>query len=192
MDGARIATSSILAGLALASPALGTVEVYFDFAEWQAALPSFTTIDFTGFDKGDDIYDQYADQGVLFPGDNFILLSESNFPIDGSGLHTGTFTEEIEASFFEPQYALATHFTGAIQLFLFSRGQLVYESGFFGDGIGLFVGLVSTDPFDGAMLRDPTDPVGVIDNLYFGVPAPGALGFFALAGMSGPGRRRRG
>ena len=180
-----------MAGLALASPALGTVEVYFDFAEWQAALPSFTTIDFTGFEKGDDIFDQYADQGVLFPGDNFILLSESNFPNDGAGLHSGTFTEQIEVSFLEPQYALGTHFVGDNQFELFFAGQSIFTSLLYEGPPGTFVGLISEQPFDAALILDPEDPVVVIDDLHFGVPAPGALTALGFAALTGLGRRRR-
>lgn len=182
----------IPASMLVCNPASADVEVYFDFAEWQNALTSTTTIGFTGFPKGFGISDQYADQGVLFPpNDTFILTGFDLFPNDGAGLHSGVASGEIAASFLEPQYGIAAHFTGSIQFELFSDGASMFLSDTFGGAPGVFVGFVSDQPFDSAVLFDPNDPVAVIDDIHFGVPAPGALPLLGAAGIVGGGRRRR-
>jgi hypothetical protein len=171
--------------------ACAAVEVFFDFTEWQSALTSTTTIDFTGLPNGFGISDQYADQGVLFPpNDTFILHGFSTFPNDGAGLHSGVASGEIAATLLEPQFGIAFHFAGLMQMELSHEGQAVFLSDIYGGGVGNFVGFVADSPFDGAVLFDPLDPVAVIDDLHFGVPAPGALGLIAIAAMVG-GRRRR-
>jgi hypothetical protein len=171
----------------------GEVQVYVNFAEWQAALTSTTTIGFTGFQDGMSITNEYAGDGVTFASPSpFVLNGFDSFPNDGSGIVTNSFIQQISAEFSSGQYGIATHFSGAIQFSLLFEGQLVYESDPFGVGSALFVGLVTDIPFDRVILFDPVDPVVVIDDLHFGVPAPGILPLLALAGIIGQRRRSRG
>jgi MYXO-CTERM domain-containing protein len=55
-----------------------------------------------------------------------------------------------------------------------------------------FAGLLSLVSFDQAIIYRPPEvsDLVVIDNLYFGVPAPVALPLLALAGVVGRRRRR--
>jgi MYXO-CTERM domain-containing protein len=179
-----------IAGLGPGHLARAEVDVYFDFAEWQSALTSVTTIPFTGFADGTLISTQYEAQGILFDSPHpFTLSGIDLFLNDGAGITTNTLIQDIEAQFSQPQYGIAAHFTGSIQLEIFSDGASTFLSDTYGGAPGVFVGFVLDQPFDSAILFDPNDPVVVIDDLHFGVPGPGALPLLALAGIVG--RRRR-
>ena len=91
--------------------------------------------------------------------------------------------------------SIAADFRGGLRYDLFSEGELIYTSGnFAGSGPGHFAGLVSTIPFDSAVLTDWNRNQVFVDNLHFGppIPAPGAIGLIVFAAV-GPlhGRRRR-
>jgi len=177
--------------IATAAQAQAEVTIHEDFSAWQAATPGFVTIDFTDLTQFTIITDQYSDSGVLFTdGDDVVFGPDfTSFVVDGFGaIGQG----EFNWAFATPQYSIATHFTGGGQLELLFGGAPIYTSPHYSGIEGTFLGFVSTLPFDTARIIDPDDPGVNIDNLYFGVPAPGALGLLALAGMSGPGRRRRG
>ena len=179
----------LLPALLTVSPAHGGVAEFPDKDEWIAAVGHFTTIDFTGFPDGTPITDQYADVGVHFvDGTDFILCcSEITFPNDGAGLDGN---QGIELVFDSPQAYIAADFPGILRIDLFSRGDLIYSSSFFGGGgAGFFGGLVSSELFDAAILSDPTDGNVVLDDLHFGVPAPPTLGLLALTGLLGKRRR---
>jgi len=184
---------ALLAALGPCRVVSAEAEVFFDFAEWQSAMSSTTTIGFTGFPDGTLISNQYEAQGVVFESPHpFTLSGFDLFLEDGAGIVTNTFIQDIEVQWSQPQYGIATHFTGAIQFQLFDDNGMVYESDTFGVGTGLFVGFISTISFDRAVIFDPTGiGIVVIDDLHFGVPAPGALGLFALAGAIHGRRRRR-
>ncbi len=170
-------------------PAHAGVTEFTDRAEWETAVGQFTTIDFTGFPQGTIITDQYQDLGVVFSdGDDSISFSNF-FQNDGAGLTGGAF-DDIELAFGTPQLWIAVNYPGNIQLGLLREGVLIYSSTVFSDILGNFAGLLSTEPFDVALISDPSDDAVVIDNLFFGVPAPGGLMLFALAGIW-PRRRRR-
>ena len=175
---------------ASALPAHAGVIEFTDRAEWEAAVGQFSTIDFTGFPKGTTITDQYADLGVFFAdGNDFIRMGEFLFPNDGWGLGGGFF-DDIELSFDTPQFWIAVNYPGNIQLGLLREGVLIYTSTVFSDILGNFAGLLSTQPFDAALISDPSDDAVFIDDLHFGVPAPGGLCLLALAAIC-HGRRRR-
>ena len=168
----------------------GVIE-YFDRAEWEAAVGDFTTIGFTGFPEGTFITDQYADLGILFGGGNEFISLNNSFPNDGAGL-VSNFTD-IVMEFDIPQFWIGTDFPGIIRIDLYNEGELFYSSiDFGGPPIGAFGGLLSSEPFDMAVILDPSDPVVNIDDLFFGppIPAPGALWLLALSALCGYRRRR--
>jgi hypothetical protein len=169
----------------------GSVDVYFDFDKWKTALGSVTTIGFSEYSKGTGIFDQYIDEGVLFPDEDCFVIEADFFPIDGHGLHSSVSTGRILVSFTTPQYGIASHFPGDNWVTLFSGGELLYEGLPWGPP-DTFIGYISDRPFDSATITTPaTVQVVTIDNLYFGVPGPGALPLLALAGLLRRTRRRR-
>jgi hypothetical protein len=172
-----------------AGTAAGSVTEYNDRASWEAAVGAFTSIRFTEVPVNVIVTDQYASYGATFTdGDDFSLASAA-FINDGTGLH-GSPTGSISITFAAPQHWIAVDFPGDIQFALLRAGEVVHTSGLFGvGGVGNFGGLVSTEPFDAVRLYDPFDPVVVIDDLHFGVPAPGALMLLCVAALA-PRRRR--
>jgi hypothetical protein len=67
---------------------------------------------------------------------------------------------------------------------------MFYESfGFCCGDVPQFAGLISSQAFDAALVFDPIGTLVVLDNLHFGVPAPGVLPLLALAGIVGARRR---
>jgi hypothetical protein len=176
--------------LALAGSAHAEVTWLGDKDEWFATVGPVTTIDFTGFPDGTSITDQYSNLGVLFTGggESISCCADSIFPNDGAGLtsHSG-----IHLAFLDPQESIALDFTGAVQFELYSEGELTYTSPEFGVGTGIFVGLVSTEPFDMAVIFDPLDSLVVIDDLHFGVPAPSSLAALSLGLLLARRRRQR-
>ena len=168
----------------------GFVEEFTNKDEWIAAVGQFTTIDFTGFPDGTFITDQYVDLGILFSGGNEHIFLNQGFINDGAGLNSGFFTD-IVMEFGTPQLWIAVDFPGDVQFELFREGVLIYTSSEFGiGGVGNFAGLVATDPFDMAVILDPTGGTANVDDLHFGVPSPGALWLLAVAALL-PRRRRR-
>ena len=181
----------LLAALALliAQPAAhGDVTVFSNKDAWIAAVGEFTTIDFTGFPDGTRITDQYADFGVLFtdPTDFILCCGFETFPNDGAGLDGN---EGISLVFDTPQAYIAVDFPGHVKFQLFRQGELIHSTDPLGGvGVGFFIGLVSTELFDAALLTDGLDDNVVLDDLHFGVPSPGVIALLAIAGLH---RRRR-
>ncbi|MCZ6735990.1 MAG: hypothetical protein O7C65_09385 [Planctomycetota bacterium] len=169
----------------------GFVEEFTDKDEWIAAIggeDAFLTVDFVGFPNGTFITDQYADLGILFTdGNDSINFSPTAFPNDAWGLDGNG---HISVSFDTPQAWIGVDFPGDLQIDLFSEGRLIHTSVFIAGGIGNFGGLISSDLFDAAVLIDPIGVDAEIDDLHFGVPAPGALWLLAVAALL-PRRRRR-
>jgi hypothetical protein len=167
----------------------GVVE-FTDKDEWFAAVGDVTTIDFTGFEKGTLITDQFEELGVVFNGLGHFIVQSRGFE-DGWGLHrVGDPSNPIDLFFTRPQLWIAVDFPGFVQFELFNDGKLLFTSSLFGGGgHGFFAGLVSTELFDAVLITDPTGDV-FIDNLHFGVPAPGTLALLGLAAAL-PSRRRR-
>ncbi len=165
----------------------GVVE-FFDKEEWETAVGSFLTVDFTGFPDGIFITDQYAELGILFTdGNDSIFLNDGAFPNDGVGLDGNG---DISVSFDTPQAWIGVDFPGVLQMELFSTGRLIHTSSIAGGGgVGFFLGLISSELFDAAVLIDPLGEAA-IDDLHFGVPAPSALWLLAVAALL-PRRRRR-
>jgi hypothetical protein len=178
---------SVLVGLGVIAvgSARGDVDVFFDRAEWVAAVGPVTTIDFTGFPEGTTITDQYADVGAIFiDGLNFTWFNPT-FKNDGVGLYG---YDEINVAFDTPQRWMAVDFPGFIGIRLFFQDSIIHESGWGNPGNGWFVGLVSDEPFDSLLLIEPGGEVN-IDDLHYGVPSPAVLWLLAVAGLVW--RRRR-
>ena len=171
----------------------GVIE-YFDRAKWEAAVGDFTTLGFTGFPEGTFITDQYADLGILFVGGGEnINLQDDIFPNDGAGLNSDFV--DIVMEFATPQFWIGADFPGIIRIDLYNEGELFYSSiDFGGPPIGAFGGLLSSDPFDMAVILNPVDLAVFIDDLFFGphIPAPGALWLLAVSALCARRRRRSG
>ncbi len=158
------------------------VRVFFDRAEWEAEAGPFTTIRFTEFPRGTFITNQYADLGVLFTDGNDEITHKQSYKNDGAGLDGNG---RISLSFAMPQQVLAVDFPGAIRFELFDGDTLIYQSlAYVGAGAGFFVGLVSTEPFDRAILSDPVDTFVFIDDLHFGPPCPADIDGSGDVGLS--------
>jgi len=171
-----------------ALPAHAGVTEFIDRAEWEGAVGQFSTIDFTGFPAFTIITDQYQDLGVTFTDGNDVTFFTPSFVNDDWGLRGNG---DIHLSFDRPQGWIGVDFPGFIRVLLFSGGELIHFSSIFAaDPVGGFGGLVSTELFDAVVILDPFDDAVFIDDLHFGVPAPGGLMLLALAGIW-PRRRRR-
>jgi hypothetical protein len=157
---------------------------------WQNAAAPYTTIPFTGFAPNTIITNQYQQQGILFTdGTDRITFNES-FLNDQWGLRG--VLDDIHVAFQAPVSSIATDFIGDLRIRLYDDGLLVYTSpDFFSLGGHGFAGLISTTPFDAAIISDPTGNVN-IDDLFFGppIPAPPVLTLLAFA-AKGARRRRR-
>jgi len=176
-----------------AGSARAVVTEFTDSESWQVAVGQFTTITFAEFPEGGAVTNQYASLGINFPDGNDFFDSFNNNYLDGFGLSSQPPFGPIHFVFDTPQLWIAADFIGGITINLFSEGDLIYSSvNFQVSGTGNFGGLVSTRSFDEVTIADERDANVFIDDLHFGVPAPGALGLFALAGLGSLGRRRRG
>ena len=151
-----------LAGAAIAAPAPAEVEVFFDIEEWKAAAGETATITFTELPYGTLITDQYADLSVIFADGNDTIHVSAGYVNDGFGLNGHG---DIRLSYTTPQYSIAVDFPGALTFELYLKGELLYRSPDYGTG-PLFVGLISTEPFDGAILVDPSMGYQFIDDLH--------------------------
>ena len=182
------AVSSVAAPTANA----GVVE-FHDRDAWIAAAGEFTTIGFTEVPNGTFLSNHYAGLGVVFSDGNDITRCCGHFetwPNDGAGLDGNG---NIRLAFSEPQAWIAADFPGRLRIDIFRDGLLIHSSSQFGHGgVGNFGGLISSEPFDAAVLKDvPANFEAEIDDLHFGVPAPGVLWVLAIAAISrGHGRRR--
>ncbi len=155
---------------------MADVVILEDREAWMAEAGSFTTIDFTGYPHGTIVTDQYEDLGITFgPFQMYVQQTSSAFPSDGFGL-SGVGNSPIGFSFFEPQTWVGVDYPGAVQLELYSQGELIYQSGFYlPPGDSNFLGLLSPAPFDMVIVRNPTrGGQGNIDNLYFGSAGGGS------------------
>jgi hypothetical protein len=173
----------------LGSPVRADIVEYREKQDWEAAVGEFTTIGFADLPDGTWVTEQYAHLGVHFvDGWDQVIYCEETYLQDGVGLAGG---EQIDLVFDAPLYWIATDFPGGLVIDLYFDGQLFYQSSYFGtSGLGNFGGLVSTEPFDRAVIWDYDEGV-FLDDLHFGppIPAPSALPFVCAALLAG--RRRR-
>ncbi len=173
-------------GLCVCCEARAGVLEFHDKGAWINAVVSFTTIGFEGFPPGTVITDQHIDLGVVFADGNDTTGSfcPRTFPEDGWGLDGNG---NITLVFDTPQAWIAADFPGRLQIQLFANGELLYMSGIFGvGGVGNFGGLVSSEPFDTAVLMDfPADFQAAIDDLHFGPqPCPFDLDSDGVVGIT--------
>ena len=117
--------------------------------------------------------------------DHFESFANDGAGVDGFG--------DIEIAFTTPQAWIAVDYPGAVQFKLYSLGELIYTSSGFSDKgeIGEFAGLLSTNMFDAVIISNPISGKAFIDDLHFGVPAPGTLALLGLAAVLPKRRRRR-
>jgi hypothetical protein len=183
-----IVLTAILAAVCASTLPAEVVE-YDEKDQWEAAAGAWSTADFTGFPDDTPIDEQYAYLGVHFvDGCDFVVLG-SSFPNDGAGLGGN---ELIDLVFDAPMYWIAADFPGLLLIDLYYEDELFYSSNVFGvGGVGNFGGLISTEPFDRAVIWDYDDDVA-LDDLHFGppIPAPSALCIVG-AGLIAARRRRR-
>ena len=93
--------------------------------------------------------------------------------------------------FTDLQAWIGVDFPGSLRIELFSNDQLIYTSSeFLHAGVGFFAGLRSDQLVGAARIFDPLGGVA-IDDLHFGVPAPGPLALFGLSALLHRGGRRR-
>jgi hypothetical protein len=182
----------LAACLAAMSTSIVRAEVteYIDKQDWEAAAGSWSTADFTGFPDNTPIDEQYAYLGVHFvDGYDFVVLSDG-FLNDGAGLDGN---ELVDLIFDVPMYWIAADFPGLLLIDLYYEDELFYSSNVFGvGGVGNFGGLVSTEPFDRAVLwKEGTFPNVFVDDLHFGppIPAPSALCIVCAALLAARQRR---
>jgi hypothetical protein len=173
----------------LAGSSHGEVIEFGEPEEWIAAVGPFTTIDFTGFVSGTVLTDQYADLGVLFTdGNDQVDFGPTIYPNDEWGLDGNG---DVDVSFDTPQLYLAVDFPGILFIELYSQGELIDTTNGWGSGgVGFFFGFLSSEPFDAVRIIDPIDNAVFIDDLHFGIPAPGPLWPLAVAALCLGCRRR--
>jgi hypothetical protein len=177
-------------GAAFLAPATFAEVIEFrDKDEWIIAVGDYTTIDFTGFGEYTIITDQYRDLGIVFTTGYDWINFNSGYLNDGVGLATAAAYTEVV--FDTPQAWLAADYPGDIQFNLYSGSELIYTATFYAGGVGNFGGIISNVPFDSVILTRPSYDGAYVDDLYFGVPAPGTLGLLGLFGSLGQRRRRR-
>jgi hypothetical protein len=174
-----------------ASIVLADIVEYREKEEWEAAAGEFTTIGFADLPDGTWVTEQYAHLGVHFVDGWDQVIHGGSFLEDGAGLAGG---EQIDLVFDAPMYSIAADFPGFLGFDLYFEGEFFYKSSEFGvGGYGNFGGLVSTEPFDRAVLWEYGQyPSVFVDDLHFGppIPAPSALCIVSAALLTA--RRRRG
>jgi MYXO-CTERM domain-containing protein len=190
--GLMAAITAVMILTCAATSARGEVREYTDYDEWRSAVGHFTTIQFTEYPPGTIVTDQYADLGILFTDGNDVILERSYFLNDGFGLWGPGF-DDVTVEFDSARTAIAVHYPGIVRFDLYRADELIYTSSIFDDIISNFAGLLTTEPFDAALIYDPTGNGVAIDDLHFGppIPAPGALGLLGFAALAGRRRRRR-
>jgi len=165
-------------------PVEAAVTTYINKSAWQSAIGQHSTITFQGYPEHTLITDQYASMGVLFADGNDRIRFNDSFLNDGVGLRSSDlFYGAITLTFDAPMTAVGADFLGHIGIQLYADSQLIFDSDQFTANQSRFGGLISTIPFDSAIIRDRSDSVVVIDDLFFGpaIPAPSAALLMTIA-----------
>ena len=173
-----------------ANNATASVQMFIqNFSGWQQAAGSYSTVDFTGFPSNTFITEQYASLGVHFTniGPNVVQpLAWELFPQDGHGIDGNN---GIILAFDEPIHSIGQHGPGAWRFRLYSGGQQIFVSSWWGGATNGYSGLYSDIAFDGVYIESPNANDVYSDNIYFStIPAPGAVAVFVGSGLI---RRRR-
>ncbi len=182
---------STMGALLATSTAFGSFTTYTNFDQWKAANGSnYTTMNFV-FSQPVLLTTQYLPLGVTFPDAEEVAAPLGvAFPIDGWGVWgSGSGDGDVHLKFLTPQKWIGAHYPANLLYQLLSGGNVIYTSPTHGGfGPGLFYGVVSDQMFDEVKIINQSGLL-YIDNIYFGVPAPGAVSVFGLWFVRG--RRRR-
>jgi hypothetical protein len=183
----------LLATYVLTAPAVGEVMEFIQRSAWESAAGPYATIDFTGYHDGLVITNQYEHLGVTFTGALQFIAICGCYANDGAGLYALPYARMV---FESPQNWIAVEFPGSVRFNLYYSGELIHTSQVFHDFFSYFAGVISSKPFDEVIIDYPSPEINSvgIDDLFFGspIPAPGALGAFALAALIARRGRRRG
>jgi uncharacterized protein (TIGR03382 family) len=194
--GATAAAAAALVFLA-GAPCRADLTNYSSRAEFDAAVGKHEVVTFTDLTAGTVLTTQLSSRGLTFADGTDVVFDSTAF-VDRLGVAGGPNDappSNIDIRFAVPQSAVGADFPGSVTFDLYRSGALVGTSSQFGSaGSGFFGGVVSSLPFDQAVIRDTVDGRPYVDNLhYVRVPEPatcaGALAALALAAV---GRRRRG
>ena len=187
---------SVGAIFALAVPAsTDFIEYEQNFAGWQAAAGSYTTIAFMGYPDGTLVTNQYSSLGVTFTSADIDTIggpSSLVYPQDGWGLDGNAI---VELTFSQPITKAGWHFPGILKaVFYLGQTQVAYDvqSGFNGTGAN-FTGFTGDLQFDRIRLFRDNFPQGNVglDNLYFQtIPSPGVWVTLIVWAFGGARRRR--
>ncbi len=187
----RVSVCFVSSVLACSLAASADVVEFHDRAEWEAAVGSFTTIDFILPPSGTPISDQYSDLGVHF-GEWIFSHNSGSYQNDGWGIHGAV--DGAWVHFDTPQHWVGLDHPGTTNIELYRDGELIHTTGTFGSsGAGFFGGVMSSVAFDEIYIfRHGPNNFVFIDDLHFGamVPGPGGLALLALAGAFTARRRR--
>jgi hypothetical protein len=170
MTPAIMSSASFFAGAILATSAPAQITSYSDKPSYDAAVGAHATISFSEIPTGSILGTQYQPQGVTFIDGNDQTLFNGAFVVDGVGVAGNG---RVDVSFGGPQTHVGVEFPGALAIDLCSGTTFLDQSiHFAGAGAGFFGGVVSSLPFDRAVLRDWYDDAVYIDELHFGGVAP--------------------
>ena len=165
-----------------------------EVAAWEEAAGSWGTMDFTGFEFGQHLTDEYEEElGVVFTDTTNYVSGPSAglFPRDKWGLQIGPFASFAEFTTVEPIQSLAFFHPGIFDVTLWLGDELILfeENSFFPLG---FFGFVSEVPFDRVRISDGADTAS-IDDILVGaaVPSPAVAALLGLGLLKGGRRRRR-
>jgi hypothetical protein len=177
--------------LACTSIGSASFTTYTNFDAWKSATGNtYTTLDFV-FPQPVLLTTQYLSLGVSFPAQEEVAAPlGAAFPLDGWGIWgAGLADNDIHLKFATPQKWIAAHYPGKVSYQLISNGAVIFTSlPFSAPGLSDFYGVVSELEFDEVKLINPSGQL-YVDNIYFGIPTPGAMA--VLAGGFLRSRRRR-
>ena len=184
----------LLAAMGIVSPAAqADIQRFYDKGEWEAAVDQLgdtTTLDFTGFQIGEPLTDQYAHLGATFLSPAWVTVS-NGFLNDEWGARSA-FDPGLNIAFDEPKHWLAADYLGAAAFRLFRDEVFIEQVEFYSDYDPFdFGGIISDAPFDRVEIVDVTDGAVYIDDVHFGAPVPGPGGMGLLALLCVRQRRRR-
>ena len=182
-----------VAGLSVASASSASFTVVKGIDNWNAAVASSTTLDFV-FGEPQVLSTQYLTLGVFFPEGEEVAQPVAAAQQDGWGCRGQIGGDvDIHLKFLQPQYAIGAWFPGKLFAKLYWQGALVYSSQSLETfpQTYAFGGIVSTQPFDEAVLWDD-DGFVVVDDIKFSatVPAPSAVSLVLASGFLGRSRAR--
>src|SRR6056297_2740769 len=144
-----------------------------EVAAWEEAAGSWGTMDFTGFEFGQHLTDEYEKElGVVFTDTTNYVSGPSAglFPRDKWGLQIGPFASFAEFTTVEPIQSLAFFHPGFFDVTLWLGDELIVfeENSVFPLS---FSGLVSDIPFDRVRISDGADTAS-IDDILVGAAVP--------------------